>query len=316
MLAPIAPDDATLDHPALATDLEFGALLREPELARHHLDRERRRVQRALAGGGWGFRNEAGLTLVRALPWDGEHFGFPCADLERVYLEPPLGRPLDDSATELLEETVAEARRRGVTLLSGRVQAGRALVVQKLCRLGLDLIDTSVELSTRLPLAPASVTHPGGQDTNPTEAVARDPVAGDSPILGEIAAGFVENRFHRDPRIPRAAATGVYTRWVAAAAEGRHGKLLVAELEGQAAGIATYVAPDDALQVGLVALVAIHPRFRGRRLLDTLIRGCAERLGGRALVTSTQVSNSAALRAFGRHGLLPIGARHIFHGWL
>ena len=33
------------------------------------------------------------------------------------------------------------------------------------------------------------------------------------------------------------------------------------------------------------------------------MQGCAQRAGGRALVTSTQVSNARSLRAFARHGL-------------
>ncbi len=65
--------------------------------------------------------------------------------------------------------------------------------------------------------------------------------------------------------------------------------------------------------MGTLGLVAVHPDRRGRGLLAALTRACAERAGGRALVTSTQVGNLAALRGFARTGLLPVGARHVLH---
>jgi ribosomal protein S18 acetylase RimI-like enzyme len=171
------------------------------------------------------------------------------------------------------------------------------------------LVDTSVELGRVLPLLP----------TPPVPGVTVRAGSGpDVPRLQEIAAAFVGNRFHRDPRIPSDRAAGVYTSWVSSAVEGRHGQVLVGAAGDGLAGLATWHAPDDSLGVCVMALVAIHPDHRGRRVLDALVTGCASAAGAgaRALVTSTQVSNGPALRAFGRHGLLPFGARHILHGWL
>jgi ribosomal protein S18 acetylase RimI-like enzyme len=170
------------------------------------------------------------------------------------------------------------------------------------------LVDTSVELGARQPLAAV----------RPPEAVRiRTPRAEDRGELEAIAATFRANRFHRDSRIPEERARAVYTSWVAAAADGRHGELLLAEVGGRVAGFCTYlVAGEGEVSVGTIGLVVIAPPCRGRRLLDPLVRACAAAAGGRAVATSTQVSNAAALRAFARCGLLPYNARHVLHGWL
>lgn len=312
MITPL--DQSVRQCPALGSDLEFGALLRDPALGAAHLQRERGRVRGVLQQSGWGFYCERGLTLVRSLPWDEEHFGFPCADLARIYLKDEDGARLHPLSEALLERTVAEARSRGVVLLSARVPARRVQVIQRLQQLGLDLVDTSVELGTPLPLWDTPVG-PSMQT--------RSAAASDRQELLETVAGFTANRFFRDPRIPRAKAGEVYAKWINAALEGQHGHLLVAEVDGRVAGLSTYVPADDALGVGLVALVAVHPAFQGQGIVNSLMSGCAEMMQdpswdwpATAMVTSTQVTNSPALRAFGRHGLLPYNARHIFHGWL
>ena len=155
------------------------------------------------------------------------------------------------------------------------------------------LVDTSAELGAPLPgpAAPAS-RPPHVRPARPEDLAA----------LLEIAAGFTANRFHRDPRLPRERAAAVHARWITAASRGEHGRALVAVDEGQVAGFATLSPPDDALGVAVTGLVAVHPAHRGRRLLERLVAACAAESPAaepwRALYTSTQVSNVAALRAF------------------
>jgi len=278
-------------------------MLRGEGHAERHLTRERERLTALLEGGGWGVACDHGLALVRPLAWDTGHFGYSCADLLRIYLNDP---DSGEGSAALVDGVLRGCEGRGVKLLSGRLSAGWISTLGELTDRGARVVDTSVELGRRLPLA-----SPAGA---PDLLVRRGrPEEGDR--LADIAQGFVLNRFHRDRRIDPDLARGVYRGWARAALEGRHGDLVLAEADGEVAGLATYVVADGELGVGLVALVAVHPDFRGRRVLDALMAGCEQELGGQVMVTSTQVSNGPALRAFGRHGLLPYGARHIFHRW-
>jgi ribosomal protein S18 acetylase RimI-like enzyme len=303
MLQPL--DTTAVDHPALEADLEYASLLREPELAGAHLGGERRRVERTLAAGGWGFSSPHALLLVRPMPWDTAHFGVSCADLLRLY-------ELDETAPieldALIDAALGEARRRGVGLLSARLGVHQARALHALERRGFLLVDTSIEIGTRLPLTAAPPPVAGLQ--------IRAPRGEDQRELEAIAATFRANRFHRDSRVPAERARGVYTSWVTAAAEGRHGRLLVAELDGRVAGFCAYVPAGDGEPVVTIGLAAIAPPHRGRRLFESLVCACAEEAAARVLVSSTQVSNTATLRAFARLGLLPYNARHVLHGWL
>jgi len=287
-------------HPALATDLELASLLREARLRAEHLAREQRRVVAVLGAGGFGFASTAGMTLVRLLPWDSAHFGFPCADLVRTYLA-------DDAdpaeLTQLLDATVEQARRRGIRMLSARPRAALWRALDHLLGEGFHLVDTSIEIG--ICGRPLSTPTPAATLVRP----ARD---SDVEALRSLARGFVDNRFHRDPAIPPAKATTLYESWATCALD----RVLVIEQEGQVVGLATYAPADDALAVAVVGLVVVHPEARGRGLVGPLLSGCAARAGGQALVTSTQLSNVAALRAFARLGLLPYAARHVLHGWL
>jgi GNAT superfamily N-acetyltransferase len=292
-----------LDHPALSSDLEFHGMLRGEAHEERHLTRERERVAGVLEGGGWGVACTHGLALVRPLEWDTEHFSYTCADLLRVYLTDP---DTGQGSAALTQGVLDGCEERAVKLLSGRLPAGWIPTLGELTHRGARLVDTSVELGRRLPLA-----SPAGAP----DLVIRSGRPEEGDRLADIAQGFVLNRFHRDPRIDPVLARGVYRGWARSALAGRHGDLVLAEADGEVAGLASYVKADEELGVGLVALVAVHPDFRGRRVLDALMAGCEQRLGGQVMVTSTQVSNGPALRAFGRHGLLPYGARHIFHRW-
>lgn len=302
MLRPL--DSSASSHPALRHDLEYGGLLPAPELRPLLLAEEQLRVANVLAAGGWGYGCDAGLTLVRLLPWDSGHFGFACADLTRIYLAPDAPA---DQLRELLQRTVDSVRRRNVTLLSARVPTRRAGLTNALLGFGFALVDTSVELGARMPLRVAPPP-PGVQVTEGR--------AGDLQRLQDIAAAFVDNRFHRDPRIPAERARAVYTRWVEAALAGEHGQLLQVALDDAPVGFATYQRGTGPAGVDVFGLVGVEAAHRGRRLLEALLAGCVRRLEGRALVTSTQVYNPAALRGFARAGLLPFSSRHVLHAWL
>jgi hypothetical protein len=291
-------------HPALEHDLEHAVLLPEPEHRAAHLARERRRVRAVLAAGGFAVDRGGSLALVLPLSWDTAHFGIPCADLARLYA--PSGRPAG-AERAIVEETVAECRARGVALLSARLGMDDLEGGEALLGLGALPVDTSVELGARLPLPPGPAAAPG--------LVLRRPRPEDDAALVGVAATFTDNRFHRDPRIPRDLARGVYERWVLAASRGEHGALLVAEDEDGLAGFATLAPPDDELGVGVIGLVAVHPRARGRRVLAGLVSGCVRALppDARAVVTSTQSTNRGALAGFGRCGLGAVGSRLVFH---
>lgn len=270
----------------LATDLELGELAERAD----GVARERRRVQGLIAGGAVAFAGRSSLVLLRPLAWDTLHFGYGCADLVRIYGEDPP-----------IEEALRRAAGIGVRLLSARCRAERADLAGALERHGFELVDTSVELGAAL----TSVA--------PSRARPRRPE--DLPALRAIARTFRANRFHLDPRIDPGRADALYESWA------EQDDAVVVEQDGAIAGLCGWRPPgaDDPLGVGQLTLIVIAPEARGRGHFGELVRGVRAALvstGARLMVTSTQVHNVRALRAFQREGLRPFSARHVFHRWI
>ena len=270
----------------LGTDPELRGLAGDPAA---HLARERRRIEGLLRAGAIAVTGPSSVVLLRPLSWDTRHFGIGCADVVRIYGEDPP-----------LHEVVDQAGRLGVSWLSARCRADRVDLCGALVRAGFELADTSVELGAVL--------------SDPPTSPARPACSEDAPELRRIARTFRQNRFHLDRRVDPARADALYEAWAT------HDASVVVEENGRPVGFCGWRPPDpdDALRVGALTLIVIAPEARGKGHFPDLVRGVRAALhaaGARVMITSTQVHNAAAMRAFAREGLLPFSARHVFHRW-
>ncbi len=304
MVHQLDPTEVDRYQETIRTDLEFKTLLRDKELEHKHLDHELLRIKGILDQGGFAFASSRGLILVRPLTWDSAHFGFPCADLTRFYAQENISI---NEQQALINQIIDCCKQKKIRLLSVRLPVAQVAILQRFLAQGFLLVDTSIELGLK-----NDVHHSFSLATG---HLARDAVLGDLERVELIASSFVNNRFHRDDKIPRDKATQVYLKWVKNAIKNQHGRLLVVESHKSVLGFSTYRSGSPPLDIDVVGLVVVHPEARGQRVLESLVAGCRQRFRGRAVVTSTQASNAAALRAFGRLGLLPFAARHILHGW-
>lgn len=318
----ITTPEPILDHPALETEREFAALWTSWPQERHRLV-EQERIASTLNSGGFACVSENSIALVRTLAWDSAHFGFPCADLVRVYqTEAVTSNEIDD----LTERLLAHAREQKKRLLSARISASHYETLYALTRRGFRLVDTSVEFGAAL-----SETTPIVAENNPTPEKSVTPiriVEGEPhqlSALQSIATSFRKNRFFRDPQISTAHAEDVYRSWVSSALRNNLEGISVALVEDIPAGILVHkripVYHGAEAYLGIIGLGAIDPRYRGmglfRRLLATVIDGFRTKSPTcEAVFTSTQVDNNAAMVAFHRRGLAPIQSRYILHGWL
>ncbi|MCB9555584.1 MAG: GNAT family N-acetyltransferase [Deltaproteobacteria bacterium] len=300
-------DSSESVHPALAADLELRGLVAgrlTDERREALIEVEAERIRRTIASGGWAMANPAGVALVANLIWDTEHFGEPSADLRRLYLSPEA----DPSAiAELLNAVLAHCKTLGIKRYSARVLPASAIALNLLiAQHGFRLVDTSLEIgNARPPVGDIG----GGRWPAETAQVA------DIEQLVKLSHAFTDNRFYRDPAIATQLARGVYEKWVSAATQA--GELLCVRDAGQCVGLCTTRQIDLATTpFGLIGLVIVAPAYRGRGVFDALLDGARRALcpdGESALVSSTQLNNVAAQRAFARHGLYPFAARHVLH---
>jgi ribosomal protein S18 acetylase RimI-like enzyme len=156
-----------------------------------------------------------GLVVIRYPKWDKEHFGFVVGRLEHI-------QGVDEEVLRLLvDETVNQLRARGVHMCSARLSNDALTALQLLETSGFRYIELTLDpwrdLSTWEPRAV------GG--SRPTRT-------GDVDRLCAIArSAFRTDRFHRDPRFGRAAADGVYEKWIrtwhADSSANQHSRVLI-----------------------------------------------------------------------------------------
>jgi ribosomal protein S18 acetylase RimI-like enzyme len=192
-------------------------------------------------------------------------------------------------------------------LIEAKIPVADVRTVALLTSLGFRVIDTGVQLDA-LPAALVARAKReswtrGVRAATPADRAAVERVAGDN---------LVTSRFHLDPQIEPARASGLKRAWVGNFFEGRRGdRLFVAESDRGVAGFLLVLEQDGE---GVIDLIALDPILRGTGAAGALILAwmeCAPALT--RVVVGTQVSNVQSLRAYDKLGFRVCGASYVLH---
>jgi dTDP-4-amino-4,6-dideoxy-D-galactose acyltransferase len=170
---------------------------------------------------------------------------------------------------------------------------------------GFLLVDVRVELT---------------QPSRPVDVARRvrpfDP--GDLPTLRSIARMSHENtRFYADPHFPRERCSDLYDTWIVRSCEGWADAVLVAEVEGRAAGYVTCHL-DAASRRGSIGLIAAAAHVRSKGLGRELVIGALHWCRAQDMTevsVVTQGSNVRAQRTFQACGFRTSATGLWFHRW-
>lgn len=210
-------------------------------------------------------------------------------------------------------QAFAFCREHNVELLIARVPCDEIATAQALERSGAILCDTLLYYARTLD---GELPQPSGR------APIRPARPEDAEAVRDIAraafAGYC-GHYHADPRLDRQACDDTYADWAYNSCTNPHvaDAVLLAELGGRVAGFATLRRNSDEEGEGL--LFGVHPDARRRgayaSLLAAMLRWCADSDMSRALY-STQLANTASLRALTALGFGLRDAYYTFHLWL
>ena len=232
------------------------------------------------------------MAPCELLAWDTEFWGTGIARVARERLDDAIAAEVD-----------AWAKANDVACVYYLAPGDDASSAHAAERAGFGLMDVRVELARQAERAPL----------RPAIREARDD---DRAKLRRIASSsHGVTRFYADPRFPNDRCDALYDTWIRRSLEGWADGVLVAEVDGTAAG---YVSChlDDA--TGSIGLIAVDGAARGAGLGVDLARGavawCAER-GARTMTVVTQGRNVPALRTFVRAGFAPSSVDLWFHKW-
>jgi GNAT superfamily N-acetyltransferase len=165
---------------------------------------------------------------------------------------------------------------------------------------GFRVVDVNVSLS-----CPTRTGHASPGHVDEARAPDRD------AVLDIAERHFTVSRFHRDPRIPPAAAGAIKRDWAAAYLDGQRGeRLLVARRDGRPVGFLGVLAPEAGVRV--IDIVAVDTPERGAGAGRSLVEALLGSFAGRVDV-GTQIANTGALRFYERLGFLVTDTRYVLH---
>jgi dTDP-4-amino-4,6-dideoxy-D-galactose acyltransferase len=222
------------------------------------------------------------VATPQVLEWDSEFWGVRIAQVS----DP---------------EVDAWARANGIACAYLLVPAADSEAVRRAEEAGFRLMDVRVELDT---------------PTARSEQPVRPHEAGDVERLRAIARrNHGDTRFYADAHFPRERADELYDTWIRRSCEGWADVVLVAHVDGEAAG---YVSVHEREQVASIGLIGVDELARGRGIGESLVRGALDWAAGRGLARCTVVTqgrNVGAQRLFQRCGFRTSSVSLWFHKW-
>jgi ribosomal protein S18 acetylase RimI-like enzyme len=248
-----------------------------------------------------------GLAVLRTPAWDAEHFGFGVGRVEHLLGDPAALAPLTSWAVE-------RAAAGDLRMCSCRIAGDDLAAIHALEDAGFRFVE--------------QVLHPwrstaGWQALPPAT---RPATPADADALAAIArATFAHDRFHRDHRFARAAADGVYERWVRTWLGAPRPDRFVRVLE-HAGSPAAFMLYELERPLGAggpttasIVLNGIDPRLKGRGLGGVLYHDAVDLVAGVAdSVTSVVAAhNNEALSVYAKLGFRFSGPGHVtLHSWM
>ena len=255
------------------------------------------------------------ILVATPLELDSRLFGFPCVNLAFAIHGHPerMGESPERAAS--LGEMLNVLRSQRCRFLGGRFNALDASALWTAQTLGFRYLDTTVRYAfeygrTAVPAyEPAVDVRPGTTD--------------DISALTEIAATYVENRFHYDSGFPRNESDEMYRVWIRNSLSSKDTHVVVPVSDGRPVGFTTMryhpeVTEAGGPRVGEMVFSAVDPSARGRDIYTTMIHAGLQHFEGSAEVVylGTLVNNIAVQRAWQRLGFRLVSAACGFHYWL
>ena len=171
---------------------------------------------------------------------------------------------------------------------------------------GFQLMDLRVTLELSL----------AGRELPAAAAGIRPAVPSDLPALKPIArVSHRDTRFYVDRRFDRARCDELYDVWITKSVGGWADHVVVAEVDGAAAG---YVTCNRRSDHGEIALVGVSAAYRGSGLAMAMTIGALRwfQASGLTRVTvATQARNTAGLRLYQKAGFAVRTIEMTFHRW-
>lgn len=246
-------------------------------------------------------------TILRALPWDSQHFGLPVAEI----VDPDLA---DDELDKVLQCT----KERRVALVYWATRPDRAVPAWLIGRYAGTLVDWKTTFAADVSLL---LKNAEGAMQSGVRAEEFIPKTAPQQLIDLGISAGVHSRFRIDPRIPWKSAEDLYAIWTQGSVSRALADVVYVVREAQGATEARFlgfVTASAKREGGSIGLIAVHRDAQGNGLGRVLIRAVHEWFAGRGITRAqvvTQRENRAACKLYERAGYCVRDVRQFYHFW-
>ena len=249
--------------------------------------------------------------LIKKMTWDTKILGL---NVGRLIILPLVNNLLPYS--HALGRVFKELQRMKYQLLISRIPYLYINVVQTLERLGAITTDVLVTLKRNI------LVNPPNPDEKYVSSIEVKTIKSKEDLyhIMEIALdAFLFSHYFTDPLMCAWAGKKVYEQWILNAP--KYGKsIYVALKKDLIIGfiVCTIKSADDVMKYGVIELIAVRDKFRGKGVGTILINKCLNFLSKEnvsMVFVGTQASNISALNFYIKRSFMPAFIEHTLHMW-
>ncbi len=133
--------------------------------------------------------------------------------------------------------------------------------------------------------------------------------------LGKHA--FIFSRFHNDPNLPTELANNIYYHWIKNSFQKEDKYFVISKQQEEITGFILF-SLNSVENTATIELIAVDPRFRGKKIGDSLIKTMKSYVfdnGIRTIMVGTQADNLAAVQFYMKEGFQYVSCNSVYHLW-
>jgi dTDP-4-amino-4,6-dideoxy-D-galactose acyltransferase len=246
--------------------------------------------------------------------WDSAHFGLAVHRLHGFAVARGIAQP-DDVATMLVTEGILP-RIASAEIVMARVSLDAVPELNALEAAGFRTMDVQLTWMRKRVAGGPIIKDPSIRGAMPADAESLS-------VLARETMREAPTHFHLDHRLAADRVDALYARWAAnSVTDSAADHVVVADIDGEIAGFTTAklagVGGDPSERYGVIPLVAVAAKFRGRGVGQRVVAAALDWLDGEGAAAScigTQANNFRAARLYARLGLRPVNAAVSMHRW-
>lgn len=253
-----------------------------------------------------------GLILARKLAWDTDFFNINCSIVDILFSKSESYQEEIEFNRKLLKRLSNWIVNENIKFLVAKVDSQNLSSIHSLEKFGFFYMETIVTYVHDFRSSPYLIKK--------CKTKVRDFASRDLHRLQQISKTSIYDRFRIDPYIPDSKKDGFRAEWIKniCLGLGQNNAVLIGEVGDDVVGFITCEVHDLQSRIGIIKLVAVEPKMRGRGIGTDLVSSALNWFSQRSdiVYVSTQAKNTHSNNMYIKQGFKVAPAQITLHKWV